>query len=484
MSKRPLFSGLLSSIADLISGSQRDKVANVPRTVRRLQIERLEDRSMMAAGALDTTFSSDGRVTTAFNLGGSKEDLIADLAVQSNGRIVAVGVVQRNGTGDSDFGIARYLANGSLDASFSSDGKTTVAFDLGGNDYDVAHAVRIQSDGKIVVVGRATRNSSGDEDFAVARLNSNGSLDSTFSGDGKATVAFNLGGSKSDQAGDVAIQSNGRIVVVGQAERTNGDIDFGIARLTTSGSLDTTFSSDGKAIVAFDLGGSDADGARAVALQSDGRIVVGGYVQRTNATNRDFGIARLTTSGSLDTAFSSDGKAIVAFDRGGGDEDILQDLAIQSNGRIVAVGYTHRGNTGDYDFAVARLTTTGGLDTTFSSDGKAMVGFDYGPSGSRIDQAFCVKIQSDGKILLAGKVQRSSSGDYDFGVARLTASGSLDTTFSSDGRVTVAFDLGGTNEDSAAGIFVQSDGRIVIGGRARRTGGGDFDFALARLTAV
>jgi len=182
-----------------------------------------------AAGDLDPTFGGDGTVTTSF----VGYDGISAVAVQADGKIVVAGY-----TGGNDFGVARLLGNGNLDTSFDGDGKVTI--DFGG--YDGANAVAIQSDDKIVVAGYTSGPS---DDFAVARLLTNGALDTTFDGDGKATVDF--GGY--DGASAVAVQSDGKIVAAGY---TAGPADDGaVARLLTTGTLDPTFSSDGKATVDF-----------------------------------------------------------------------------------------------------------------------------------------------------------------------------------------------------------------------------------------
>src|SRR5262249_40491545 len=150
-------------------------------------------------------------------------------------------------------------------------GKVRVAFDLGGDKSDVANAIAIQADGKIVLAGSAVV-AADNRDFAVARLNPNGTLDTTFSGDGRATVGFNLGARKEDGANAIAIQADGKIVLAGSAAREDGNnqYDFAVARLNASGTLDTTFSGDGRATADF---GAGSDVAYALAIQADGKIV-------------------------------------------------------------------------------------------------------------------------------------------------------------------------------------------------------------------
>ena len=242
------------------------------------------------------------------------------MALQGDGKIVAVGYLDGAGSGsDSDFALARYNPNGSLDTSFSGDGKQTT--DFGGVD-DWAKGVALQADGKIVVVGEAVSGC----DFALARYNPNGSLDTSFSGDGKQTTDF--GGI--DRANGVALQANGKIVAVGRRP------------LATSRSPATT-----QRLARHELlRGRQADdrlrglrpGATGVALQGDGKIVVVGTAASTG-TFVDFALARYNPNGSLDTSFSGDGKQTTDF----GGSDRATGVALQGDGKIVAVGSTTAG---------------------------------------------------------------------------------------------------------------------------------------------
>src|SRR5262249_54933170 len=228
-------------------------------------------------------------------------DVFNGVAVQADGKVIAVG------TDGSDFVVARYNTDGSLDTSFDADGVRTL--DVGGAA-DKATAVAVQSDGKIVVVG------SDGADAVVARLDADGSTDTSFSADGRQTI--DLGGT-ADTANAVAIQPNGRIVIAG----TNGT-DFALARLNRAdGSLDTTFNKTGTKLIDF---GGDADVANAVAVQADGKIVVAG------TTGVDFALARVNEDGSIDTDF--DGNGLAVLDAGGG-ADTIRGLALQADGKIV-----------------------------------------------------------------------------------------------------------------------------------------------------
>jgi uncharacterized delta-60 repeat protein len=390
-----------------------------------------------AAGDLDVSFGIDGRVTTDF--GGS--DGASEVAIQPDGKIVAAGSAH----GD-DFALARYNRDGSLDTSFDGDGKVTT--DFGG--VDAASDVAIQPDGKIVAAG------GGAADFALARYNRDGSLDTSFDGDGKVTTDFR----GVDAAVGVAIQLNGKIVAAGFDADAD---DFALVRYNRDGSLDTSFDGDGKVTTDF---GSAFEAAAAVAIQPDGRIVAAGFTQ----VGDDFALARYNRDGSLDTSFDGDGKVTTDFGFTGpfGDPIYTVDLAtgvvIQPDGKIVAAGFSV---TGGVDFALARYNPDGSLDTGFGFVGKVTTSF------GDLDHAFGVAIQSDGKIVAAGTTTGFGADGIGWVLARYKRDGSLDTDFGVDGQVTTDFEGVG---EAASGVAIQPNGRIVAVGGA--TAG--HDFALAR----
>ncbi|MEH2043413.1 DUF4347 domain-containing protein, partial [Nostoc sp.] len=258
-------------------------------------------------GSLDTSFSSDGKVTT--DLGLLSIDIGYSLAIQADGKIIVAGT---NGT---DFALARYNSDGSLDTSFSSDGKVTTGFGL---TIDIAHSTTVQADGKIIVAG------TDGTDFALARYNSDGSLDTSFSSDGKVTTDFAL--LAIDIVYSTAVQADGKIIVAGVS---NGD--FALARYNSNGSLDTSFSSDGK--VTTDFGLLAIDIVYSLVVQADGKILVAGE------SNGDFALARYNSDGSLDTSFSSDGK--VTTDFGLLPNEIAYSLAVQADGKILVAGVSN-----------------------------------------------------------------------------------------------------------------------------------------------
>ncbi len=319
---------------------------------------------LTATGELDPTFDTDGRQTIAFDFAGStNDDRATGISVDANGSIVVVGTVARATAGDTDFGIARLNANGSLDATFDIDGRQTVGFDLGGNNADTAAGLVVLSNNRIVVAGSAAVNATGDVDYAIARLLENGKLDSTFDTDGKQTIAFDLGGKNSDEAAALAIDSNDRIVVVGTVESgTTGDRDIGVARLLANGKLDATFDADGQLALGFDLGGTNQDRAAGVIIEpGTNRIIIAATVDQPTPGDTDIGVARFLPDGSLDASFDTDGRAVVAFDRGSSNVDRAAGIAFTPDGRIIVAGTIDTTTAGDTDIGVARLVSSTNL---------------------------------------------------------------------------------------------------------------------------
>ena len=415
---------------------------------RRFAIEMLESRRLLTAGELDLTFGTDGRVLTDFGQG-STEFGYSIAAYQSNGKFVVAG----EDDGSGDFAVVRYNNDGSLDTSFGLDGIVTI--DFGG--FAFAQAVVVDSSDRIVVAGNCECGQ-----MAVARLTTSGALDTAFGTNGMQFVDFGI----SVSASALALDSVGRVLVVGYTDSALGEsIDFAVARLTNGGELDTAFDMDGKQTVDF---GSQYDLGGFVAVDSFDRVLVSGWSDQGGTTGYDFAVARLTSVGTLDTAFDADGKQTVDF---GSDFDVGANVAVDSADRVLLAGWSDQGATG-YDFAVARLSTSGALDTSFDTDGKQTV--DFGSDDDSYGSG--VVVDSASNVLVVGRSYQGATG-YDFAVARLTTNGVLDTSFDTDGKQTVDF---GSNDDQAAAVAVDSQGRILLaGGSVQNTTNNDF--AVARL---
>lgn len=409
------------------------------------------------SASLDPTFGSGGRVTTDF---ARKADLAQGVAIQPDGKIVAVGWATVSGA--YRFGVVRYNADGSLDTTFGSGGKVTTSFGAGVED--TASGVALQADGKIVVVGTTDIDGNLNYQFAIARYNVDGTPDTGFSGDGKTTVGAFIGTYNAGHA--VAVQGDGKIVVAGFAGDSfigGTEAFFGVARLTATGDLDTTFSGDGKATVDF---GELYSNATAVVIQDDGKIVVAGTTDAGG--NANFAVVRFDSTGNLDSSFGTDpgipGQVTMDFFAS---DDFGQSVAVDAAGNIVVAGQAY-GTDGIRTFALARYTSNGILDPSFSGDGLATTNF-----SSYESYALGVAVQADQKIVAVGGAQVAKrSSVVDFAVARFTSDGDLDMSFDTDGKVTTSFSSGA---DVASAVTLDGDGHIVAAGQAQ-----DKNFALAR----
>jgi uncharacterized delta-60 repeat protein len=385
---------------------------------------------MPGAGDLDTSF--DGNGTKAFTFGGVDEAQV--VLVQPNGRIVVAG----GGAAAKSFCVARLRANGAFDTSFGPGGKRVIGF---GGDQESAFGAALQPDGKIVLAG--------DSDFrvAVARLNPNGSLDTTFSGDGKKTFSWG----PLSRATAVVVLPNGKLLLGGFSGPETGNIQ--VARLNANGALDTTFGMGG--VATADFGGDDF--GLAMARQANGRILVAGESRPTEigavaggAVADGAVVTRLRAIGELDPDFDGDGRVTLPG------PFRASAVLVQPDRKILVAGTA----AGFEMMTVTRLKPNGSPDPAFDGDGTATIEFD---AVLVTDAA----LQPDGKIVVTG----SSNGR--FAVARLNADGSPDATFGTAGKAIV--DFGVATFGNA--VALQANGRIVVAGQ--RTGGDDF--AIARL---
>jgi len=330
---------------------------------------------------------------------------------------------------------------GSLDPSFGLDGRS---LDWGFNSGEVTD-LALQPDGKIVASVSVTNS------FVVVRYNTNGSRDQSFGVDGVAATAV----SPSAGAVAVAVQADGKIVAVGGTfVGSNGD--FALVRFDANGTLDTGFAAGG---IRLTPAGTGATGLSAVALQPDGKIVVGGY---TTYANRDQIVARYDSSGTLDPTFGTNGQGYFELNQSA--DESVNAVALQPDGKIVTAGYTL--NRSNYDFIVARYTAVGALDLKFNDSGVQVT-----PIGTGFDSALSVAILPNGQILAAGVATWANA---DAVVVRYNSDGSLDTGYAEAGHR--AIDLG--SNEIAYSLAIQRDGKAVIAGG---TEAGTADFLVARL---
>jgi uncharacterized delta-60 repeat protein len=400
-------------------------------------------------GALDSTFGSSGKVFSNLL---AISDTPYSVAVQGDGRILLVGTVSGSNA-RRDIAVARLNSDGTTDTGFGNAGVATA--DLAGND-DQGRAIAVQPDGKIVVAGitNATFNTSS-EDFVVVRFNANGSLDTTFGTGGFVTTDF---AGNTDEAQAIVIQPDGRIVVAGTAALgstpTTQETDFALARYNSNGTPDGGFGTGGKTTTHVAGGLSRA---QAIALQSDGHIVVSGPASIGNGGLDQTGVARYNANGSVDTTF---GPITVPIISGTG-------LAVQGDGKVLLAGFVGTTQASASDFAVVRVNADGKLDSTF---GGGIVRTDFGGTD---DTARALALQADGRIVVAGSMRNtavSTNVGFDFALARYNTDGSLDTSFASGGKLAVDF-FGAS--DLALAVTLQPDGKLVAAGTTRNgTAGG------------
>ncbi|GAB3392444.1 M10 family metallopeptidase C-terminal domain-containing protein [Azotobacter armeniacus] len=327
--------------------------------------------------------------------------------------------------------------------------------DIAGHS-DLNYDLALQPDGKILLAGQSYNPVSSNDDFSVVRLNADGTLDTSFDSDGKAIV--DIGGS--NQGRSLTVLPDGKLLLSGSS---NGD--FSVIRLNTDGSLDTSFGSDGKAT--FDLGRGDY--VYSMAMQPDGKILVTG--RSDNGSDDNFGVIRLNADGTLDTGFGSDAKAIFEL---GYSDDQGHSVTILPDGKILMAGssYDYSENSTYFDFSVIRLNADGSLDTSFGCGGEATADID-----GNSDFGNSLLVQPDGKILVAGR-SYNPSYDTEFSVARLNADGSLDASFGSDGKA--SFDLG-KGYAQVNSLALQTDGKILLAGQSYNPDNATYDFSVIRL---
>jgi len=414
-----------------------------------------------ADGDLDPTFGTGGMLMTDIN---RSTDIANAVAIQADGKLVVVGTTYRqNDFSGEDFVVTRHNTDGTLDNTFGVGGKVRTDFP---GLAAVPSSVVIQPDGKIVVAGGAFPLFTFLGNFEVVRYNPNGSLDTSFGDGGIVTTIFPQG----SYAFDVALQSDGKIIAAGTVfvdfdPGEMSDTDFALARYNPDGTPDATFGSGGQ--ISTDFLGHEDD-AFSVLIQPDGKIVAVGSANDP-ATFYDFAAARYLSNGTIDTTFGVAGK--VHTDFGDQNFDRARSAALQPDGRIVAAGFAISHGGGVQNFAVARYTSSGVLDTTFSRDGKTQIDF-----GNCCQSATKVLLQSDGKIITVGGSNGESSDD-DFLLARLNPRGSIDATFGVGGQVRTSFgDLNG----GANGAAFQADGKIVAVGFQANFNSQRANFALAR----
>jgi uncharacterized delta-60 repeat protein len=427
-------------------------------------------------GQLDPSFGSGGLATSAI-APGAGPDFENGLAVQQDAKVVVGGGSDMGeGQGGWNFRLLRYTKHGALDPTFGQGGVVLTSIgDVAGDDSftgDYLWWLALQPDGKIVASGHANDGEGqGGINFALARYTPDGTLDSSFSGDGKLTTAV-APGDNTDRANAALLQPDGKMVTVGAAEMDDTTIDFALARYQPDGTLDTSFGDSG--IVTTGVPGQARELIEA-ALQPDGKIVAAGQAcSAPSALTCDFVVARFLADGALDESFGDHG--VVVTPVVAGFFDTAWAMALQPDGKIVAAGQACTGRSGrTCDFGLARYNPDGSLDGSFGGDGTVMVPI---RPGSFRDAAYTVVLDSTGRIVVGG--QSGPSGAIsDFALARLNPDGSLDGSFGAGGIIVTPTSQPADAYDSIYDVALDKTGKIVAAGECDRPDTGT-DVCVAR----
>ncbi len=417
-----------------------------------------------APGALDASFGTNGKVR--MSLGPGKNDIAYALAIQQDGKIVAVGLSSLSSlpTSTQYFTITRFLTTGLADTAFG-------LYQTGRADYFIGSAtsVALQSDGKIVAAGSNVVSMSSltsPADFLIARYNTDGTRDTSLNSDG--TVTMNTGGYVRSVVNSLALQSDNMIVVAGDCTNDASTYVSIVARFTTTGALDTAFNTTG---VRTDTIGTTSRAAAIKIQPDDGKIVVGGNYQDGSGP-QSFYLSRFATDGTPDVLFSS---GTITASPGTG--AVLADIAILPNGKILVAGTTNMTNSvTNSDVFIMQYNADGTLDTTFGTNGIMIT--DDGNNGVETATGLAVQtVQQDWKIVVAATFNPTtgSTQTKDFALFRYNADGTEDTTFG-NGHGMVHTDFG--YDDIAGDVQIQQDGKIVEVGCAWN--GLTCDIGLAR----
>ena len=385
-------------------------------------------------GTLDTSFGTDGIVITDFGFG---YNYATAIALQPDGKIIVTGVSYNN-----KFAMARYTTNGDLDTTFDGDGKVITSLGSGLKSY--ASYVSVQADGKIIVAGLSYTSIDPQEfSFSIAKYNPNGSLDTSFDGDGIVNNPFDDAPGTAINFNTIIEQLDGKFLVTTDTGSVN--LEFELRRYNASGSDDTSFGNNGKSTLFI----QDVNRALGIALQQDQKIVVAGYSRSYTSIvdGYDFNVVRYSTNGVPDVSFGNNGIIAAKFDSS---NDICSKVLIQPDDKIITIGVKKTypfGTAGKELIAISRTNTDGSLDTTFGTDGKAVS--DLGQDYSVINNAI---VQQDGKILVSCETATFGNSSEYF-LIRYNNNGSLDTSFGNNGKTM----LGGLTA-----ILPLPNGKIII----------------------
>lgn len=412
------------------------------------------------SGTPDNSFGTQGKVIT--NLGG--EELANDVLVQTDGKIVVSGDGGIIGSvNNGDFIVVRYLNNGKIDSTFAKNGSIQIDFR---NGYDELYASAILPGDEILLAGSTATNSRlSDANFAVVKLKKDGAIDSAFATNGRLTTDFQ---NRADVATSIALNGN-KFIVAGTTYSVNfTEPTFAIAQYNLDGTIDKSFGNNGKLIITF---GTNNAEAKSIAIQPDGKIIIGGTISDPVSGEADFVLVRTDQNGILDKSFGSTGKVILDLNQ----SDYLNALVLQPDNKLLAAGATNDSvDIYNKQFLIVRLNINGTPDSSFNGNGIVITDYQNGEQNG----IEAIGLETDGKIIVSGPTYNNAT-DFGFLVAAYNTNGTLDASFGTNGFTKTLFE----NATAACyGQAIQNDGKILVVGHAlpNTDGGLNENFAVAR----
>ncbi|MBK8966457.1 MAG: T9SS type A sorting domain-containing protein [Lewinellaceae bacterium] len=394
-------------------------------------------------GTPDLSFGVNGKVTTLI---GDKPSKAYSVALLNNGKFLVGGTVT-NDNGYEDFFLSRFFSNGNPDSSFGQNGALITDFQ---NSRDEARAMAVQADGQVVLSGFGGKRET--NDFALRRLNPDGSFDNAFGNAGTVLTDFDF---KDDRLTSIALKPDGRILAAGYSTSSNMGNDYAFIQYLSDGQLDPDFGDAGKKTINL---GTSFERANAVSIQPDGKIIAAGSKQHQNISQYYHSIVmRLNSAGNPDPTFNQTGFMVDSTFQ----LDETRAVRLQPDGKIITAGSGRMSMSERTDFIVRRYNANGTPDYFFSADG--MVTSDI---NNRWDYANALALQPDGKILVAGQSEQAL--DAQLALLRYNSDGSPDNSFGTSGQAP-------SSTGSVSSIALQPDGKILTGGNA------DGDFRLTRF---
>jgi uncharacterized delta-60 repeat protein len=365
----------------------------------------------------------------------TSDDIASAMSLQYDGKIVISGFC------NASFTLLKYTPEGRLDPSFGTGG---IVKTIHKTVEDRSSATLVLGDGKILMAGSLYDNNA--IYFAMVRYQPDGQWDTTF---GKKGLIIRSIGEGDDVATSVALQPDGKIIVAGSSNNGNNE-DFALVRFNHNGTMDDSFGKNGMVISNVSSGD---DRIAAVTLQPDGKIVAAG------SSNTDFGVARYLPNGEPDKTFGVNGIVVKSLQNG---EDLAMGVAVQPDGKIVVAGSSFNGDS--FDFAIARFTPEGRLDKTFGKAGILLTSVRDGD-----DKVYALALQPDGKIIVAGSSDNGSADDI--ALMRISNNGNPDEAFGKKGIIITSVQKG---DEHAYCISLQKDQKIVVAGNSNNGYNNDF----------